>query len=140
METTKAIERITETPADTEMRTCRRIELGTAIQQGDVYLHRVADDHPRGKRLGTRQVAVGQQVGARHIADGDGVEVYAGDALPPGLRCPEWAQPGDMLGPVIVADRPFCLAHPEHAHHSLPAGVYQVTYQLDYSTRQRVQD
>ena len=42
-----------------------------------------------------------------------------------------------LLGPVIVADEAFTLTHPEHAHHRLPAGIYQVGYQLDVSEQER---
>ena len=137
----EAVRRVSESVADTEVRTCRRCKIGTcAASQGDVYVHRVADDHPRGAMLGTRQVAVGTNAGARHVAEGDGVRVHAGVSLPPDLTCPDWARPEDMLGPVVVAGGPWTLTHPEHAHHALPAGTWQVTYQLDFSTRRRVQD
>jgi len=125
--------------ADAERRTARRLEIGHAIHQGDVYVHRVADDHPRGPAQGTRQVAVGQTVGARHIAEGP-VQVCAGVALPPGVVAPTWTTPEALLGPVVVASGPWTLTHPEHAHHALPAGTYQVTYQADYQTQRRVLD
>lgn len=147
MDTTTETEvaKVTQAPANVEIRVARRIEIGTIRQQGDVYLVRVAADHPRGKPLGTRQVAVGAHVGARHVAEGDGVEVFAGVTLPPGVALPTWAREAglterDMLGPVVVATEAWCLTHPEHAHHQSQAGVDQVCYQLDYSTRQRVVD
>ena len=43
-------------------------------------------------------------------------------------------------GPVVVASEPFVLEHPEHAHHALPAGTYQVTYQWDEAAMARVAD
>jgi len=125
--------------SDAAVRVARRLECGTAIHQGDVYVHAVAADHPRGAAQGTRQVAVGQTVGARHIAEGP-VQVYAGVALPPGVVAPAWTTEAALLGPVVIATGPWTLTHPEHAHHALPAGVYQVTYQADYQTRQRVSD
>lgn len=138
--TRNAIRGIEETDADVEVRIARRVEVGTIIQQGDVYVTRMPDDHPRGKRLRTQQVAVGTNIGARHVAEGESVEVFAGKKLPEGASVPEWATENDMLGPVVVARGPWTLTHPEHAHHALPAGVYQVTFQLDYSTRRRVVD
>lgn len=135
-----AIEKITKSVPDTATRICRRLDIGTAIHQGDVYLHRVADDHPRGEPLGTRQVAVGTTVGSRHIIEGDDVEVFAGKALPPSVKVPAWTTERDLLGPLVVAKEAFTLTHPEHAHHRLPAGTYAVTYQADYTTRSRVQD
>ncbi len=43
-------------------------------------------------------------------------------------------------GPVIEADERFMLTHPEHANHSFPAGVWQVTYQMDARSQRRVED
>jgi len=133
------VEKITKAKPDTDIRVCRRIEIGQAVQQGDVYLFRVPADHPRGKAWGSQQVAVGDQVGARHVVEGS-VKVFAGERLPEGVTEPEWLEDGELLGPVIVATDTFALTHPEHAHHRLPAGVYQVTYQADATTRRRVVD
>lgn len=138
--TADAVEQVTKATADPEVRTARRIEIGHAIHQGDVYLHRVADTHARGKELGTRQVAVGTTVGSRHVVEGEDVRVYEGAALPPGVKEPEWVARGSILGPVVVAEQPFALTHPEHAHHALPPGCYQVTYQADFQTQRRVAD
>lgn len=134
------LEKIRTAAPDVTVRVMRRAEIGkTVAHQGDVYLHRVPDQHPRGKALGTRQVAVGTTVGSRHVVEGN-VEVFAGTALPNGFKAPEWTSGAEMLGPVVVAEEAFTLTHPEHAHHRLPAGCWQVTYQADYSTRQRVAD
>lgn len=132
----EAVEKIKQSVPDTETRVCRRIEIGAAAHQGDVYLHRVRADHPRGEALGTRQVAVGTTVGSRHVVEGEGVAVYAGKAFQPSQKRKELA----LLGPVVVADKSFTLTHPEHAHHVLPAGTYQVTYQWDEATMGRVAD
>lgn len=135
------LEKIATAPPDMELRVCRRAVVGkTVVHQGDVYLRRVVDAHPRGGALGTRQVAVGTTVGSRHVVEGEGVSVFEGRELPNGFRVPEWTTAEEMLGPVVVATEPFTLTHPEHAHHKLPAGTYQVTYQADFSTRRRVSD
>lgn len=125
----------------TELRICRRIEVGTAIHQGDVYVHCVASKHPRGKirSSGSVQVAVGTGVGSRHIAVGD-IIVYEGTQYPNDFTVPDGIEHNQLLGPVIVAKDSWTLTHPEHAHHKLPAGTYQVTYQADMRTRQRVID
>lgn len=117
----------------------RQRAVGDVAHQGDVYLHRVADDHPRGKLLGTRQIAVGTTVGARHVVEGH-VDVYEGRELPPGFTLPEGATEADMLGPVVVIHSSAVLTHPEHAHHALNCGVDQVTYQWDATTRSRQAD
>lgn len=135
MQVKEKLQAVLSHAADVAVRICRRIPIGRAIHQGDVYLHRVPDNWPRGRELGTRQVAVGQTQGARHIVEGGGVRVFAGEKLPDSFRAPAWLGTFDpkriFLGPVVAADEPITLAHPEHAHHKLPAGVYQVTYQGD---------
>lgn len=125
--------------ADPEVRILRRIEVGRAIHQGDVYVHRVPDDYPRGKSWGSKQVAIGDTQGSRHVAEGD-VEVFETDRLPDTMsKIPRWDADA-YRGPVVVAKAPWRLTHPEHAHHQLPAGTYQVTYQMDARTRERVMD
>ena len=133
----EAVQNIMNTKADTEVRNLRRMEINSAIQQGDVYLHRVDVSHPRGDKLGTRQVAVGDNIGARHVVEGK-ISVFSGKKLPETFKSQEFKN--ELLGPVVVAEDKFTLGHPEHAHHCLPAGTYQVTYQLDYATKERVQD
>lgn len=140
--TIEQIEAVTSHKPDTERRVLRRCEIGKAIHQGDVYLHRVADDHPRGKPWGSRQVAIGTQVGSRHVVVGDGVEVFAGVESACKKLLPKFTdeQRRACTGPVVVATAPFVLEHPEHAHHALPAGTYQVSYQWDEATMARVAD
>jgi len=135
-----AVQKIETAIPDADVRVCRRIEPGQVLHQGDVYLTRVADGWPRGERLGTQQVAVGSTVGARHVAEGEAVEVYAGVKLPKALVCAEDVPEEAYLGPVVVAPEGFTLTHPEHADHVCPAGVYQVTYQVDPVAQRRVQD
>lgn len=142
MTANKQIETITTHPADTEQRIARRVDVGrVAAHQGDIYVHRVADDHPRGAAWGSRQVAVGQNKGARHIAEG-AVEVFAGDPACAASMMPSFDadQRAACLGPVVVAKDKWTLTHPEHAHHVLPAGTYQVTYQWDEVRMGRVAD
>jgi len=136
-----AIKLVEDSVADTEIRVTRRIEIGSAIQQGDVYLHRVSDDHPHGKQIGkgSVQIALGTGNGARHMAEGD-VMVFSGKKLPDGVKAPMNVEPNEICGPVINASKAWNLTHPEHPHHSLPAGVYQVTYQYDPKTMRRVID
>lgn len=136
-----AVREVEASPADAEVRVVRRLEVGQVVQQGDVYLHRVAAEHPRGKRVGAGsvQIALGTGNGARHMAEG-AVQVFAGSRLPEGVSAPMDVRPEEILGPVIVADEPWRLTHPEHPHHRLPAGCYQVTYQYDPQTMRRVAD
>lgn len=125
---------------DTDTRVCRRIEPGVRVHQGDIYVHRVADDYPRAELWGSRQVAVGSTIGQRHVAEGP-VEVFhsAGpaDSL---LTSFNEQQRQACTGPVVVATDTWTLTHPEHAHHVLPAGTYVVTYQWSEALQRRVED
>jgi len=115
-----------------EVRDFRAAEVGQVARQGDVYVHRVEDDHPRGKPTGS-QLAVGHTQGSRHVVTG-AAECFEGTLEP------SWCE-GSFLGPlVVVGPGGATVTHPEHAHISLGEGVYQVTHQLDASTRQRVTD
>ena len=137
----EAVTKIKESPADENLRITRRIEIGSVLQQGDVYIHRVADDHPRGKQIGKGcvQIALGTGNGARHMAEG-AVECFEGVKLPPGVKAPMDVEDAEILGPVIVADETAILTHPEHPHHRYPKGTYQTTYQYDPHTMRRVVD
>ncbi len=141
-EATAAVERVTEADQSVDVRVWadKDAEVGKCVHQGDVYLHRVADDHLRGEELGTRQVAVGEGVGSRHVAEGGGVTVYEGEALPEWVTPDAEIGPEAYLGPVVVAKERWTLTHPAHAHHSVPAGVYAVTYPVNPTERRRDTD
>lgn len=109
-----------------------KMDIGKVVRQGDIYLHCVPGGHKHGNELKTRQLAMGESMGSRHIAEAP-ARVYEG------LRAPDWSLT-DLLGPCIVSDLPFTISHPEHAHIDLPAGVYQVTHQMDARTKKRVID
>jgi hypothetical protein len=145
----EAVEAISAAKPDVEVRVARRVEIGTVLHQGDVYLHAVPADWPRGELLGTRQVAVGTTVGSRHIAEGVDAKVYAGVRVPPSVDAWLASNAGNviedkdafraaLLGPVVTGME--CLTHPEHAHHAAPDQTWQVTYQVDALTGQRVSD
>lgn len=109
-----------------EVRVHRKFPLGAYAHQGDVYLVRVKDKTPRGARRGSRQVAIGTTVGARHIAEG-ALTVYESK----GFR----DFPAFAVGPLVVAEERWTLTHPEHADHECPAGVFQVVYQREGERR-----
>jgi hypothetical protein len=137
-EVIETIEAAAQAPKS-DVRDATNMGVGEVLHQGDVYLHRVPDDHPRGGPLGTRQVAVGNTVGARHIVKGD-VEVFEGAQYPEGFNEPEDCQPGALLGPLVVFGvEGGTLTHPEHAHHDA-CGVFQVTYQYNPRTMRAVVD
>ena len=138
----EAVEAVHSAIRTNETRACRRAEAGkTVLHQGDVYLHAVPRTHDHGDALGTRQVAVGTTIGARHVAAGEAVTVYAGKKYPDYFRPPIDAG-NELLGPLIIADGPWTLTHPEHAHHEIhdTSVAWQVTYQYDRTTRRAVND
>lgn len=142
METVQEIvKKIEAQIVDTEVRHHAAMSEGEIAHQGDLYVHRVTAAHPRGLVMGKSsvQVALGTGNGARHMAVG-AVRVYAGTILPEWVKPPTADLRGQMTGPVIVAKKRWTLEHPEHAHHSLPAGTYQVSYQYDPRTMQRTID
>lgn len=114
-------------------RIIHRMKVGQVVRQGDVYIHRVASTHPRGKGLKSHQLALGNTRGARHIA-GHNVEVYEGVQLPPSCKSQTF------LGPLVVAKERWDVAHPEHADDELVCGTFQITHQLDARTGARVRD
>lgn len=140
MTETEQLRSVLQHKPDTATRILRHCAIGRVpAHQGDVYLTRVPDDHPRGAPWGSRQVAVGQAVGQRHVAVGD-VEVFAGVDVATVLPLFDERRRQACMGPVVVARGTWTLEHPEHAHHVLPAGVYQVTYQWDVARMGRVLD
>lgn len=115
-----------------EVRKISAIEVGKVVRQGDVYIHRVADNHPHGELAKNHQLAEGETQGSRHIAS-ENAQVYVG------TKAPEWAERA-FLGPLIKSETAFLVTHPEHAHVQLPAGTYQITHQMDARTLERVRD
>jgi hypothetical protein len=129
----------------------RRHTRGQKGHQGDVYCHPVTSRPTAWSRATPgRQVAVGDTVGSRHVADGEDISVYwpvsqdtaMAECPIPGfaekLGGPEIAR--QCLGPIVVARKEWTLVHPEHAHHVFPAGTYLITYQLDRRTMRVVRD
>ena len=121
-----------------EVRDNRGMCPGEVAHQGDVYVIRVGEwddlysicmDFRRsecGKRTSYRQLAPGTTKGSRHVAEGDGLTVFAP------------AKGADALeGPRIEASEEWCLAHPEHADHVFGPGKYCVTYQRDFASEER---
>lgn len=127
------IEREGREKAVHEMRHIKSLEVGQVMRQGDIYIHAVNPKHPCGKKLKSRQLAIGETQGSRHVAESP-CTVFEGTTLP------EWCREGTFLGPLVKSGKRFTVSHPEHAHVSLPAGCFQITHQMDAASRQRVQD
>lgn len=132
MKTTEAINKVTM-GGELNVGDIRKIKSmgeGHVVRQGDIYIHRVKEDHPKGKACGN-QLAQGTTKGSRHVAEG--AECFVGK------RSPAWVTDG-LLGPFIKAFKRFTITHPEHADVNLPAGNYQITHQMDARTLERVRD
>ncbi|MCC6573148.1 MAG: hypothetical protein IT462_05090 [Planctomycetes bacterium] len=105
------------------VREIKSLKEGEAVRQGDIYVTCLKKlPAKRGKALATRQLAPGSSQGSRHCAEGEDLTLYSPT---PGST--------ELTGPLIVAKRNFKITHPEHAHFVMPAGIYQVTYQRDFS-------
>lgn len=115
--------------ADAETRFVREMTIGDHVRQGDVYVIACERTTARGDLTADRQVAPGNTLGSRHVAEGD-LTVYARKA----------GEKDVGFGPVIVARKEWRLTHPEHAHFVFPEGCYQIRYQIDERTRRAVQD
>lgn len=116
------------------------IEINKFIRQGDVYLVRINDEIQ--SKLSTwangTQVAEGTTLGSRHIVSSN-VKVMRTEETDQTKSSPN-RDKANVVGPVIVATKRFVLSHPEHCHFDLPAGTYQVLYQVDAKTLERVLD
>lgn len=133
-----------------EVRRHPEMQIGQVGHQGDVYIHRIAkapaawltevSEH--------RQVAVGDTIGSRHIADGPKLRVLWPASREAAVKdCPIRGFIDTLglgaefcLGPIVESSEPWALTHPEHAHHEFPAGTYLVTYQLDRQQMRAVRD
>jgi hypothetical protein len=127
------IERLAKENAKTEVRHVKEMAVGKVVRQGDIYIHRVDDDHAHGKALKDRQLALGNTMGSCHIAEKPS-QVFEGTTLP------KWCDRRTFMGPLVKSKKRFTVSHPEHAHVSLPPGCYQISHQMDARTMSRVQD
>lgn len=133
-----------------EVRDNRKMLIGGVGHQGDVYIHRIPkilsawdvliEEH--------HQVALGNTIGSRHIAEGTNLQVFWPKSIELALKqCPikGWVSKMDQmaqfcLGPIIISKSDWTLTHPEHAHHLFSEGCFLTTYQGDLTTMRQVQD
>lgn len=94
------------------------------VQQGDVGVVLLSDTafkamklSPVGGNESRVQVAVGSGIGARHTVSTREVRVLVS------------SNAGPLDGPVVEADCPWTLAHPEHQNVMFPPGKYAIRYQ-----------
>jgi hypothetical protein len=127
------IEREAKVKAVAEVRKVEKIDVGQVVRQGDIYVHRVIDAFSHGSQSPSRQLAMGDTAGSRHVAE-EPAKVFWG------MELPAWCDRQTFIGPCIVSSKSFKITHPEHAHVELPAGTYQVTHQMDARTQKRVID
>lgn len=114
------------------------LKTGECYRQGDLYVFKVADDHPVGKKLERRQLADGQSIGQRHVLLGDFI-IYKGKQAPNGVS---GLHARAALGYAFdVLKEGTRNAHPEHSHFVFnQCGRYQVLHQMDLQTLKRVAD
>lgn len=143
----KQIEQEAKT-APRQSRVMKHLATYQTCRQGDIYIQRIPDLTAKElktlKLWGSQKLVRGNEGGSRHIAEsGSGdepnrVRVYESDTVR--MKVLSTFRPEVQLGPVIVAKKRVTITHPEHAHIDLPAGCYQIGYQLDARTMQRVRD
>jgi hypothetical protein len=142
IETIKQIQEIAKNnQANLELRVVKlpHLKAGECYRQGDLYIFKVPNDFPVGKKLDRRQLADGQSIGQRHVLLGD-FQVYEGVKAPVKFKDDIYERAGaigyafDVLGECTNA-------HPEHSHFVFTQkGRYQVCHQVDFQTLQRVAD
>lgn len=115
------------------------IPVGSGGDQGDLIIRRLPDDFDvsRLQKVSVRQLAPGTTQGSRHIVE-EGVEVYA----PANINTVVEVTTGKFkhVGHVLKSAERFRIEHPEHAAHSLPAGCWEISHQVDLQSMQRVKD
>ena len=118
----------------TKVRYVASMSVDEWVRQGDVYVIRVPDGHPRKEPLGTRQVALGVGHGSRHVAEGQMVQVFKA------IEAKNGEGPIILDHCIVESPERWALTHPQHAHFDLPAGSFLIRHQLDAATRRRVED
>ena len=108
------------------------MDIGDEVRQGDIYITMI-DGKPAGAKQikdAILQLAPGNTQGSRHcLRSFEGVKLFALD------------NPGPLDGPIIVADQPFTIDHPEHGNRTFPAGTFAITFQRAFADDlRRVQD
>jgi hypothetical protein len=114
------------------------LKVGDCFRQGDLYFHVVSNNHKVGDIVERKQLADGDQLGARHILTGH-TKVYEGIELPyyvsSQYKKAALGYAFDILEKGVVA------THPEHDEYVFPDKCrIQVTHQLDLRTLERVRD
>jgi len=116
-----------------DVRICKNMQIGKVVRQGDIYIHRVDDDHVCGKISTNNQLAIGNSKGSRHIAEHP-AKCFEG------TEAPKYCHRTTLLGPCVKSEQDFIVSHPEHADVHLSGGTYQITHQMDARTLDRVRD
>lgn len=123
-----------------------KLKTGECYRQGDLYIFKVADNHPVGKELDRRQLADGHSIGQRHVITGGDFKIY--ESVKPPVLPKGYGQIKDLN---VRAGKGYAFdilelndtrnAHPEHSHFVFQqCGRYQVHHQTDFYTLERVAD
>lgn len=111
---------------------------GEGGRQGDIYIVRIEAPNREWKETKNRQLAIGTTAGSQHTVD-ESVKVLQNPQNGVVLKASGLSK-AVCLGPQLCSEDRFTVSHPEHADVSLPAGTYEVSFQMDPSTQQRVQE
>lgn len=117
------------------------LSIGDNVRQGDLYIARVIA-MPTGRKRESRQLAIGDTQGSRHILEGSVVSLIDPDvdaAIKSLKHCSGNDVQAYQIGPAFeVGESPVTIAHPEHGDRTLTEpGCYQVIYQRALDTEER---
>lgn len=130
-----------------ELRFVDKIEVGEHVRQGDIAILCIGNGKltealkkEKKARLGAEtdnhQLAPGTNKGSRHILAPTKAKSLT-------VFTPAQGRP-EIEGPIFETTERVTITHPEHGHISIPAGTYQVDYQVDHRSEEakqrRVQD
>jgi len=112
-----------------ESRVISDIAVDQWVRQGDVYVMRINDFDKSNYKIDlNRQLPPGNTPGSRHTVD-EYTKVYVSKNKNSDVITQK--NGFTVLGPIVESDTRWTLSHPQHADFSLPAGTYQVSYQID---------
>jgi len=124
------------TKSSNDCRIIDKIEVGQCVRQGDVYITRIENFSKVGCTKAGQKLAPGDTPGSRHFVDAH-VTTWQNENTGKVVR---YEVGFTCKGLLLECDRSFKVTHPEHAHFYLPAGSYEVSYQVNTKEMARVLD
>lgn len=94
------------------------LSVGDVVRQGDLYLVNIGDTPTKGEVSNDRQLAVGNTIGARHIAEGSCIVRRGPETVEAlhGLGGAHAAVPVELVGGSLEIRGKTTITHPDHGH------------------------